>query len=229
MDAVTLLSTAVKDILFKTRTPASEYFRYISLAAEAVTKLRLHVVPYPRQRKVSMNDSGIIRFPSDMIKFVSLGVAKGGRLWTYTHDNKIITATKLEDGARVPAEVISPEVHGTGAAVRGGKNTHYIKVDSEQRLIFVMGYPKQDAYLTYTSSGIDINSPTFIPVEMVPAIRAYIKWEESKYDPGVPDRTKERNEYYFHQERRLLESLRWPTAEQWADVIRKTYSRAVIR
>lgn len=229
MEGVTLLSTAVKDILFKTKTPPSEYFRYIALAAEAVTEIRLYEVSYPKQRKISMNEAGIISFPRDMIRFVSIGVAKQGRLWTYTHAGDMITTTEIEEGVRVPAEKIPPQKNQYGPAVRGGKNTHYVKVDYDKRLIFVMGFPVQDAYLTYTSSGIDVNTPTFIPVEMTPVIAAYIKWADSKYDDQVPGSTKDRNEYYFHQQRGKLKSLRWPTAEQWGDVIMRTYSRSVIR
>ena len=229
MEGVILLSTAVKDILFKTKTPSSEYFRYMALAAEAVTELRLYDVSYPKQRKVQMNESGIISFPQDMIKFMSIGMAKDGRLWTYTHAGDMLTVTEIEDGVKVPIEKIPPQGNEYGPSVRGGKNTHYVKVDYEQRLIFVMGYPVQDAYLTYTSSGIDIHTPTFIPVEMTPVIAAYIKWADSKYDKDVSGSDKDRNEYYFHQQRNKLKSLRWPTTDQWADVIRRTYSRSVIR
>ena len=229
MEAVILLSIAVKDILFKTRTASSEFFRYLRLAADAITALELHTVSFPRQRKIEMPESGIIRFPSDMISFTSIGVAKNGRLWTYTHAYDMIMTTKTVDGVRVPDEVIQVGGDKYGAAVRGGRNTHYVSVDYRSRLIFVMGFPKQDVYLTYTSSGVDTDRPTFIPIELIPAITAYIKWEEVKYDPEVPYRTKIINEQYFHQQRRLLESLRWPTAEQWADIIRKTYSRGVIR
>ena len=229
MDGVILLSKAVKDILLKTKTPSSEYFRYLSLAAEAVTKLRLHVVSFPKQIRLSMGEAGVISFPSDMIGFISIGAALNGKLWTYTYEGDIVSTTTIEDGVEVPEEIIPREKVWWGAGVRGGKNTHYFKVDYGQRLIYVMGFPAQDVILTYTSSGIDLYAPTFIPLEMVAAIRAYVMWENDKYNPDVPFNQKVLNEQYFHQERRQLASLRWPTAEQWADVIRKTYSRAVIR
>ena len=129
----------------------------------------------------------------------------------------------------VPEETLEREFTQYGPTSRGGKNTHYFRIDYENRQIFVMGFPQQDVYLTYTSSGISLTEPTYIPLEMVPAIRAYVLWEDAKYNTSIHPSQKDRYEYYFHQERKLLQSLREPTVDQWADAIRKTYSRAVIR
>lgn len=229
MKGVILLSSLVKDILLKTRAPSSEYFRYLSLAMEGITQLGLYSATYPRQIKVKMNDAGIVSWPEDMIRFISIGAAYRGKLWTYTYKGDIITTTEEEEGETVPEIELEREVHGSGAAVRGGKNTHYFKIDYQNRRIFVMGFPVQDVYLTYISTGISLTEPTYVPLEMSPAIRAYVRWEDDKYNPDVPFNQKLMNEQIFHQQRRLVESLRWPTAEQWADVIRKTYSRSVIR
>lgn len=229
MKGTILLSDVVKDILLKTRTPSSEYFRYLSLAIEAITQIGLHVVSYPKQTKITMSDSGIVPWPDDMVHFISIGASYKGKLWTYTYKDEMITTTEEEDGVTVPEVELDRERFGYGAAVRGGKNTHYFKIDYPNRRIFVMGFPQQDAYLTYTSTGVSLTEPTLIPLEMSPVIRAYVKWEDSKYDSDIPFHQKHLNEQNFHQQRRLLESLRWPSVDQWADIIRKTYTRTVIR
>ena len=222
MNGVILLSDAVKQILLNTRRPESEYFRYISMATQGVTKLRLHVVSYPKQIEATLPDSGVIDFPDDAIRIISVGVAHNGSLWTYTLRNDIITVLD-EDG--VPQETLDDRVPANRVAVRGGRNTHYFKIDYEERTIYIMGYPAQDVYLTYESSGISLTEDTYIPLEMVPALEAYIMWQDSKYNLSLSANQKNQLEYYFHQERAQLKTLRQPSVDEWSDAIMRTYTR----
>ncbi len=222
MKGVILLSDAVKQILLSTKRPESEYFRFLSLAAEGVTKLRLHVVSYPKQVELTLPDSGVVDWPEDALRIISVGVAHFGKLWTYTLRNDMITVLD-EDGN--PQETINDPTPANRMAVRGGKNSHYFKIDHEERRVYVMGYPPQDIYVTYESSGISTTTATYIPLEIVPALKAFIMWEEQKYDPNIYPSHKQLAEGYFHQERNLLKSLRQPSVEEWGDAIMRTYTR----
>jgi len=223
MEAVIKLSDAVKQILHETDRPTSNFFKYLQLASRAILEIRTHIVTYPKQVTIPMDEKRTISFPDDMVRFISIGAAIDGKLWTYTYRDEIIMEEDLEGGAKHEMDTYEPPY--SGAAVRGGKNTHYYKIDYDNRLIYVMGFPVQDVILTYTSTGIDVHDTVYIPQEMVGAIKAYIMWEEIKYNPDVADNYRHRMEYYFHQQRRLLASLKQPTLDQWADALRKSYTR----
>ena len=227
MKGTILLTDAVKQILLNTRTPESEYFRFLSKAAQAFTKIRLHVQAFPKEIKVEMSEQGVICWPEDMLDFISIGIASYGKLWVFGRREDMITVMD-EDG--YPEEEIADPTPVNKVAIRGGKNTHYIKVDYDNRRIYVMGFPPQDyVYLRYTSTGISTDYPTYIPLETVPCVEAYIMWDESKYNPEIPANQKDRLEYYFHQERSLLRSLREPSITEWSDAILRTHTRRIRR
>jgi hypothetical protein len=230
---VITIKEAVLSILNVAERPTSDYKRYTQMLLEGITELNLYVRSSPKQEKITMTN-GWIDLPSDFIDLISVGVHLNGQVFTFTRNDKIIITTSEEGGVEYQDELIGEGVaidNGqiVGSGARGGKNEYYYRWDKRGRRIYVAGFPDQTVFLTYLSSGVDIDSTTYVERAVLPCLTAYVLWTAMKYKQDVPANQKQMLEHYFHQERRKLRYLNAPTADQWADKIMSSYKMAVRR
>jgi hypothetical protein len=223
------LEDVVQILLVKTRRNESDYDLFLQLAIDGYRELRLHHVregvKVVKKTPTSINT---VDYPSDYISFVAIGVPLNGKLWTLSREDEIITTTTLSGGQETLDSskgegVDIPDYAWAGYGASGGNNIEgYYTLDDINRRIVLNSVTKTEVLLYYVSSGTDLTGTTYVPTKYVPALEAYIMYEDIKFDRNIPSRIKQD---LFREWQRLsimAAEVDLPTLSEIRDEILKT-------
>lgn len=221
------IKNVVDGFMFKTRADSSDFKLLYQLACEALIELNLWVLEDGRNLvKLNMtgNDIYIVDLPDDYLKFIAIGVPVNGKLVTLTRDNGIITTTTESGGAETLDSDYGEGVdinssYGYTYGATGGRNTDgYYKIDEANRRIVFRNVTKTEVFLEYVSSGLSLDSETYIPAIAKRAMESYMMWEFYKYKIDFPESKIARYESDYINRKSELIGLTLPTMSELADV-----------
>ena len=202
-----------------------DYKRYAQLMIDGYTRLHMWTMQGIEVAYLTPNAANIINFPSDMIDYTAIGVNICGRLWTFTKKDDLIFPSDEVCGVLQKQETCDDvdvtdytyynysDHFKTGTYVPalyglvGGRNDNYFKVDYEKRQIQLTGDISGEVVVEYISTGISLTTSTLIPIQAVPALKAYVSWKLVENRESSPLNNKIRKEQQFGQELRLLSSF----------------------
>lgn len=183
----------VKKAMKLCKADMGEYKWYFDLAIDGYQDLRLHYVEEGKEIvKLPVNTTlKSVDFPSDMIRFIKLGIIVNGEFITFTRKDSI-NPTTSESGSEYYDTTIGEgediqDNYNDGLMTRGGVNTDgYFYIDYKNRRITLRNYTATTVWLHYITSGVHLDSETYLPVEYEQVIIAYIIWRFSQYNSDVP-------------------------------------------
>lgn len=189
------LEQAVKKILLKSKKPLTEFDRFLELSIDAYRELRLKTVNegvnYVKRIPSNINT---VDFPEDLEHLVAVGVPVDGELWFLTPEHDIIKTTSDEllqeildssDGEGV--DIYRPEL--PSYSTRGGINVEgYYTVDHNKRRVVINSVNRTEVIVVYVSSGTSTTETTYIPYKYLPALEAWVMWQDSAYIEGMENR-----------------------------------------
>jgi len=223
------VSSIVKNAQLLGDLDDSYYKKLFQIAISGVIDFHLfHISGAVNTVKLDMNDCNYINLPDDYLSFVAIGIPYRGRLFTFTRDHKLVRTISIENGAEA---LVLSEGEGVtidngvldGYAAKGGKNQYYFDIDDKNRRIIINGIPRSEVQLQYVSSGLHLNSTTYIPVNAKNALSAYILYKYSLYDKSLNNNYRELLRQDYIAELTKLDSLLWPTIDELRDLVYSTY------
>lgn len=198
---------------------AKQYNRFLQMAVEAYRELNLTFKYMPESISLTIPDSGVLNMPRDMVDYIRICINVGGSMYELTRNNSLILPRGLNEGgvANVQyadltgynlADVLneypsytSPHHYGSS----GGKNVGYYRIDDSTRQIVLSGFvPGAKLVIDYISTGINMNGKTYVPIDAVIPIKAYIAWKSIEHDKSYPRNEKDMKMMQWNVERRVL-------------------------
>ena len=226
---LTTLANIVKSAQLRGHLNEDCYKELFQIAMDGVVDFHLFHIPSAISViKLDMNECNYINFPDDYLDFVAIGIPYQGRLATFTRDNRLIRTISIENGVET---LVEDEGEGiavdnsviNGYAAKGGKNQYYYNIDDKNRRIIIAGTPRSEVQLYYVSSGLHLDSTTYLPTKAKNALSAYILYKWSIFDKTMRDNDKERIERDYIKELTKLDSLNWPTIDELRDLFYSTF------
>lgn len=174
------LRKLVEEVLVEEETPIRAYARYKIAAIRGLTELHLLHLDKHKEAWLPVSTIETVTLPDDFVRFEAIGVPIHGRLWTFTKDDKIITPTGLIGGSEAlnsdRGEGVEKEVNfDPGYTTGGGYNTNYYKIDLDNNRIILQGTDRTEVLLYYLSSGVSIDTATYVPLQAVKALKKIIQ------------------------------------------------------
>ena len=211
-DGLIKIDSAVKKFLLKSKMPLSEYDRFFEFTIDGYRELRLKVVNEGvTYKKVIPDNINSISFPQDLEEFIALGVPNQGEIWFLSPENKIITTTSLSglsetldpnDGEGVMLDKYQDDTY----YARGGTNyAGYYTVEHNKRRIRVNSTSRTELLLVYVTSGTSTSTETYIPYKYLPALEAYVMWQDVAYVDGMENIALSRENTYARRRQELAE------------------------
>ena len=221
------LQTVCKGLVYKMGLDPYYETKFFQYGIDGITQLKLYTLGETKVEKLEMDsDLNTITLPNDYMKFVDLGVPINGRLWSLTKDNTIIDTTTLVNGQETYDEDLGEGdwnyLKQNGA---GGQNSRYYKVDEKNRRIVISGIDVTTVWLVYISTGVYTDEPTYIPRAVKPVIEAFIRLEFFENSADTPASKMIFYENRFKTQRNRLKRLKYPTLQELADSLAKTFYR----
>lgn len=183
------IDAVVKEMLLKWQKPLGNYTRYFAHTIDAIRRENLiDMEEGKRLVKLDVNtDINVVNFPSDLVKFINIGVPEGGEVWWLTKKNDIITTTTEVNGAETLSDTYNEdsavrEDFGSSYSAKGGVNSDgYYYPDYRNRRIVLKNISSNLTWVffSYISSGVDTQSTTYIDQIAVPAIQKYVLWQDA--------------------------------------------------
>ncbi len=188
-NALATLKEVSDGILFKSNIPESKGVLVKQMVIDGYRELNLTVSSEGRIRQLfTMDDNYIIELPDDFLVMYDIYVPYDNAIWSLTRRKEIPIVTETELGAEViPEEWGGGEdiPHGTGIYYQrtGGRNLEgYYTIDEEKRRIHFRNIDRSEVLLDYGTSGVNRTETTYIPMQIKPALEAYVMMEASAYD-----------------------------------------------
>jgi hypothetical protein len=233
-DGIQTIKEVVKKTLWDAKKPRSNFFLFLELAIDAYRELRLHAVTEGKMWKKctvttfsgGATDTGYIDFPEEFEDFIGVYVPIDGELWSLTRRDSIIQTTSLtgiietQDSTKGEGVDVlhAPYTDSGGQNMRG-----YYAIDWDNRRIFLNGIDVTEVVLLYKSSGVGINTTTWIPNKYIPCMIAKILFAFVQYDDNISSSRRQELLFNMQQEEIKLRNLESPTLDEFMDVIYSTY------
>lgn len=220
------LDVVVRKALEYSSADESQYDIFTQYAIDGLIRLRSGVVKEGCSViKVTPNAINRISFPQDMIEFKALGVPVGGKIYILSERNDIIATYTEGEGGELSLDATDgegvdiPTTQYQGINATGGYNLHgYYKVDWENHVIIINSTSRSELLLFYTTSGVDTQVTTYIPVKSVDALIAYILWVSKRYDSRIPISERQYFELEFLKAEKKLVKNGMFSAHEFRDV-----------
>lgn len=224
LSSIQTIRELVKKALWQAKRPKSDKMRFLEFAIDGIRELRLyHVREGIKVTKNTLSDINTFDFPSDMEDYVAIGIPIDGELYTLTRKDTLITTTTTveeeetldsDDGEGVAIDDSQP----ASFAASGGVNIHgYYYADWEQRRFVINSNSRSEILLYYISNGIDNSDDSvYVPKKYVPALIAYIVWQDSCFVAGQENRAQYLEQQWEKRKHELKES-ELPSLDEIAD------------
>jgi len=229
-DNLMYLQDVVDEALLTSEKPESEYLRFHQLAVRGYIDLRIHAINEGRRiDRLTVSDINTVSFPEDFIDFIGVYVPVNGKIWELTRDDGIVTTTTSDEGTE---SLDSDEGEGVTIGseyvsayyARGGSNVKgYYTVEWDRRRIKLINVTEDTVLLVYKSSGVNASGNTYIPVQYIPAIMAYISYWDIALNPEVPVSQKQDARMLYYGLRKELAEDKLPPLREFAHAIYSTY------
>jgi hypothetical protein len=193
------------------------------LVIEGMKYLSLFNLPQKNSVKVSFDDLGRVKLPSDCLRFLSLSVPVKGRDYCFTRDKALVTTstktysyeaydTEYGEGEDPKDNFSITYVKGAGSEVR-------FTVNERLRYLQIVGFKGNQATLHYVSSGVSESAEGVeIPKVAENALIAYVLWRISEYDTTLSVGERQFREQKFYNESEDLDAIHYmPTRDQIMD------------
>ena len=233
-DGTQTIKEVVKKALWAAKKARSNYFLFLELAIDAYRELRLHAVTEGKTwRKCTVTafsggatGTGYVSFPEEFEDFIGIYVPIDGEMWPLTRRDGIITTTTLSgaietqdsdvgEGVSIEHEIIQNQ---------GGQNLQgYYTIDWDNQRIFVNHLTATEVILLYKTSGVGINTTTWVPNKYIPCMIAKMLYAFVQYDDNVNPNRRMELEANMNREEIKLRNLESPTLEEFMDAIYSTY------
>ena len=196
-----LIQDVVKEVLNDMNIYSLEnYIRYLKFAIRGYTKLNLFDLTNFQVAYLTMSDVGTVDLPRDYVDYTKIGY-KGinGTIYILGLNNEMYLNRSTECGLPINNVLggsmdetsdyfyfVPHTINGcrTDAlyGLGGGFADSYYRVDKENDLIqFSNKVPGGEIILEYISSGISVNGSTYIPLQAVEAVIAWIHWKRKQH------------------------------------------------
>jgi len=212
----------------------SMYFKMVRYIIRGYKGLNQFSLNMPKMAKLAMNNINCVDLPDDYMQFVSLGIPYKGRVWTFTREDRLITpdgvvcgVDTLSTAAGENTTIGLSQVSGYG--VGGGNNEYYYKLDLPGNRIIINGFPKVTVTLHYISSGISMDSETWIPRIAEEALIAWCQWQRVVYDDSVPGSIKAQYKQEYIEKENEIKFTEMPTLDEFYDAIYETFTQGLKR
>lgn len=191
-----------------------------------------------------------INLPSDYVKYVKIGICRGGRVLLLSVDNSICLGSKV-DNCGNPLPVVLDQfdglstadaglfgigwpfldhyrngqwvggLYGVGAGFNG---LGYFREDfSTNTIQFSSEVPSQTIILEYISDGLNPDGTAAIPVQYLECLLAWIHWKRLEFKKGVSQSDiREQERKYIVQFNKLRHFNQMFTVQEYLDSMRNT-------
>lgn len=243
----TTITYVVMSVLNRLRDYSMRQYSFLEqIVIEGYSTLNLWHLNNVEVVYLRMSDAKTVDLPSDFVDWNKIGIPINGKLKVLTRKDNILLPRKFADGEDVGNA--DDENGPTGSlyftdhfrngqfvaglyGMPGGADTAYYRLDREKRqIVFSGSVPRAEIVLEYISSGVNVGGTTVIPVEAVPALRAYALWQNIENDRKVPMNEKERKKAQYEEE---LEALRFFqtafTKEEYQQMVWKSTRQTIKR
>lgn len=132
--------------------------------------------------KLVTDDAGIIYLPDDYRYFIAIGVPMGGKLWTMSKDNKLITLTDDVSGEVQMSDDMVESIFDENRTdyrikEKGGENPYTFTIEENYNRIVINGTPRRTVYLYYIARNIQDSRETLVPDLYRECIVSYVNWK----------------------------------------------------
>jgi hypothetical protein len=181
------------------------YKRYLQIAIEGYSEMCMwHIDNGLEVVYLKVSDAMTANLPADYITYTKIGVPENGKIRILTKNNNILLPRLAEDGEEsfgntdAETEGLRNLIYFSGHfrngrfvgglyGLPGGIDNAYYRIDMERRQILFSGnIPKSYVVLEYISSGVKTDGSTLIPREAIPALRAYLDWQDAEHGIKSP-------------------------------------------
>jgi hypothetical protein len=206
-----------------------------------------------------MSTAKTVQLPADYIDYLKIGVPVNGKLRVLTkHDNLLLPRTyygSMVGGVFIPdtgdpvgnadsatigdktGYIFFSDHFRNGAFVGGlyglpgGIDDAYYRIDLETRQILFSGStPRSEIVLEYISTGMKADGSSFIPREVVPALRTYVLWQKDENDNRIAYNAKQRLKQEHEEAIAALVDLKTiPPAYEYLRMLYGTYRQSIKR
>lgn len=233
------LDKFINSLLLKENKPLDHYMRYRQIVIEGIMHISIFHDSVERVVKLTPDSLSRINWPDDYIDYMALGIPVGGRLWTFTRDDRLVITTSDDGGGGEEYDtsigegfnVSNGQVIGYGAV--GGKNPYYFKNDKDNRRFVLNGFTSDngDVWLYYFSSGVSSDVETYIPSTHRFALEKWVRYQMAGYaddeanrDKRIPDYIIRRRKEEWEDAIGQLRNYDW-TLDEVLDVLRSHYKQ----
>lgn len=156
------------------------YTMILQRVLNVVRDLFVNISPYYKQEPVDINNnlrSG--KYPSDLVKIMSVGVYVQGKYFPFTREPSMANTVTGDgetfdedfgEGKEIPRR-------GWKFGARGYNRQGYWIEDDVNRRFFIRNYEEDKVIVHYKSNGIDCSKKTCIPYQMKDVIMAMVIYD----------------------------------------------------
>lgn len=168
------------------------YMRYKQIIIEGLTQeLGVSHNEGIRVYYAVVDDVNSVLLPPDFIKESRIGIVVNGQVYTLTQN----TGITFPGGQVCGVDEVNPDLLKTlnlpsslNYAKGGGYNIGEFRVDRRERVIRFRGNLKGEVIVVeYKSSGVSLDSETYIPTMVVPVLKEYLEYTLMKRSIDVPE------------------------------------------
>jgi len=168
------------------------YMRYKQIVIEGLTQeLGVSHTEGIKVYYAVVDEVNNVYLPQDYIRYSRIGIIMNGQIYTLTkNDNILIPEGKVCGVEEVNADLLTKLnlPHALNYAKGGGYNVGEFRVDERERVIRFRGsLAGQVIVVEYRSSGVSLDTETYIPIMVVPVLKEYLEYTLMKRNPDVPE------------------------------------------
>jgi hypothetical protein len=173
--------------------------------------------------KVTPDINNRFPYPTDCEEPIGIAIPRNGELWYLTKKNGIITTTTVSgideildpdegEGVDIPTQQYETVFSGGGVNYAG-----YFTQDDANREMIINSSDRSQLLFVYISSGISLSNATYVPYKYVPAVTAYVLWQDILADRTVSENTKFSYEKRYIDRCREIKNIEAPSFQEMAD------------
>lgn len=227
------IEDAVDRFMFRYKVPQDDYAVYLENALAFLSEISVHHGVGYKEEKIAVDSLGFMTMPTDLLDIVDIYIPRGGSIWYFTRNDKLVTTTTTVDGSETFSTTYGegtniPDAQTVGLGAVGGINDYYYTPIWADRRVLIKGITSANVTLRYKSTGIDLSGITYIPalaenvmVAKLKSIRAYLE--------GKPLGEQQMFEQQFDREIAMFRRAQMPSMNEVKDVFRSATTQAPMR
>lgn len=187
--ALRTLKAITKKAIWQSGKDMSHYKKFHEYIIEGFRDLRIyHVNDGMTLKKMSVDqDLFTVDFPDDLVKFIDVGIARLGKVWSLTYEDKVLTTTTTSGSESYDTDIgegadLNKDIY-SGYRVRGGVNDKgYYTIDHANRRLMLRDFIGTQVWVYYVSSGVSLSAGTYVPVLYEKYLVSYALYNNEVHD-----------------------------------------------